>query len=216
MQTETFRGLRALLAAAIGVIVVFPIALAGASGPEASTSASAKKQIKSLKKRVAALEGRQTLPPSGAAGGDLTGSYPGPELRADSVGSPELAADGVGSAELAADSVGSAELVTDSVLKAELAQDSVGASELVGVTAVVGTGVDIDPGESAEATVTCPPGQMALGGGFEWGISPTEGLIQFSSPTFLGDPNTTWVVSGTIPEGGSANTLFAEVSCLAV
>ena len=63
MQTETFRGARALLAAAIAAMVVLPIALAGADGPEASASASAKKQIKSLKKRVAALEGRETLAP---------------------------------------------------------------------------------------------------------------------------------------------------------
>ena len=46
MRTEKYRGNRALLATAIGAMVVLPIAIAGASGPEASTSASPKKQIK--------------------------------------------------------------------------------------------------------------------------------------------------------------------------
>ena len=49
MRTETFRGSRTLLAVAIAAMVVLPIAIAGANGPEASTSASAKKQIKSLR-----------------------------------------------------------------------------------------------------------------------------------------------------------------------
>ena len=70
MRTSKFKGIHVLLAAAIAAMVAMPMAVAGASGSKATASASAKKQIKSLGKRIAALEGKQspqipaTLPPS--------------------------------------------------------------------------------------------------------------------------------------------------------
>jgi hypothetical protein len=88
-KSTTSRLSFAMAAATVAVLVVMPIAWAnGASGPVATKSASLVKQVKSLKKRVAALEGRQTgntttnnttnttAAPIGPAGGDLAGTYP--------------------------------------------------------------------------------------------------------------------------------------------
>jgi hypothetical protein len=74
-------------------LLVMPLALAGAKPSEAQSSASARKQIKSLKKRVAALEGRRSpaaLPPNGPAGGDLIGSFPNPQIGPGAIQAPEF------------------------------------------------------------------------------------------------------------------------------
>jgi hypothetical protein len=127
----------------------------------------------------------------------------------------EIAADTITAADIATDGVGSAEIAAGAVQSSELGAASVGAANLKGATAEAGTGVTVANGTSQEATVTCPPGTRLLGGGFEWGADTAGLTIIYSAPTFVGNPNTTWVVRGR-NNSGVTNTIFAEALCLSV
>ncbi|MGH2987104.1 MAG: hypothetical protein ACRDLO_10520 [Solirubrobacterales bacterium] len=134
----------------------------------------------------------------------------------DAVKSSEIANDAVNNSEIGFAAVSSAEIANGNVLSADLGGGAVEAANLGPAFAVVGTGVFVPAGTSREATVTCPGGSRLLGGGFEWRRDDGDGLsVISSSPTFVGDPNKTWVVRGRSDTGALGDTIFAEALCLA-
>lgn len=234
--------LRPLLAAMVLAMVVIPVSIAGATGAGQSKGSSVGKQVKALKKktatmasqlaalqsRLAALEGGGTEQPSllgGPAGGDLTGSFPNPQLRAGSVLSGDIA-DGtisgndVGQSAIASpnifdNTIGSADVANGTLTQIDLGMNSVGGPQLLSTFTVrsapnpVG-GTNASGGQSA----SCPPGSRLLGGGGEFTQSPPRGSLEiFKSVPSQFDPSTTWEVAGH-NDTGSTRDIVAVALCL--
>lgn len=77
--------------------------------------------------------------------------------------------------------------------------------------------MNVPPGHTEDATVTCPDGSRLLSGGGEWSPNDRDDTaIVGSSPTFSSSADVTWVVQARVDSGANVSAIFfPEALCLA-